>query len=104
MTIAGEFRAHAVFAALPADPTERRVSAEASVPDDEVSMLRDALEALAKGRPELLGAAIYPVARGGAMVRLFTSSGWIPALVRPADRKDAVALLARLESALEAAP
>ena len=104
MTIGSGLRAHGVIAALHADPMERRISAEASVPGDVLSMLRDVLNALVKRRPELRGAAIYPMARGGAMVRLFTSRGWIPALVRPADRKDAVTLLARLESALGEAP
>lgn len=82
------------------NPVDARLSAHASLPADEVAVLRCALAGLLARRPDLRGAAVYPVARGEAIVRIFTSRGWVPTLLTAGDRHDADALLARLESAL----
>lgn len=83
-----------------ADPRAWHVGAASGMLSDEVAILHDALEALWKGHPELRGAEVYPVARLGVIVRLYTAGGWIPALLGPHDRRDTPALIRRLESAL----
>ena len=82
------------------DPVDDRLFADAGVPADEVVALRRALAGVWALRPDVRGAAVYPIAHGEAMVRLFTAHGWVPALITARDRHDPAALRARLESAL----
>jgi hypothetical protein len=82
------------------DPIDDRLSAEAGVPADEVAVLRRALAGVLALRPDVRGAAVYPIAHGEAMVRLFTAHGWVPTLISASDRHDPTALRVRLESAL----
>jgi hypothetical protein len=83
-------------------PVEERLSADASLPVDVVAALRRALAGLVARHPDVRGAAVYPIAHGEVMVRVFTARGWAPTLVPAGARRDAGALLAHLEAALAA--
>jgi hypothetical protein len=86
------------------DAVDRRLSAHASLPAAEVAVLRRALADLLVHRPDVRGAAVYPIARGELMVRVFTARGWVPTLLPAGARKDEGVLLARLEAALVERP
>jgi hypothetical protein len=86
------------------DRIDDLVAAAAGVPADEIAVLRGALAGLLTHRPEVRGASAYAIAHGGTIVRLFTAGGWVPALVPAAERRDAPAVLARLEAALDRTP
>jgi hypothetical protein len=97
-----------VTTAVPAvrrrDRLDDLVAAAAGVPPDEVAVMRDALGGLLACHPGVRGASVYAVARGETIVRLFTERGWVPVLIPAPDRRDAPAVLARLEAALDRAP
>lgn len=61
---------------------------------------RAALATVLPQRPGVLKAAVYPLARGEAVVRLITTRGWIPVVIGRSDWPDLLSLVARLESAL----
>jgi hypothetical protein len=82
------------------DPVDERLSAHGSMPADEVAVLRRALASLLAHHPDVRGAAVYPIAQGEVMVRVFTGHGWAPTLLPAGARRDEGALLARLEAAL----
>ena len=87
------------------DPIDDRLSADAGVPADEVAVLRRALAGVLALRPDVRGAAVYPIAHGEAMVRLFTAHGWVPTLItRRRDRHDPAALRARRAAGNRAPP
>jgi hypothetical protein len=88
----------------PVGQLDQIVAAGADVRPEDVAVLRTALAGLLTHRPEIQGASVYAIAHGESIVRLFTGrGGWVPTLIRAADRRDARAVLARLVAALNGA-
>lgn len=65
-----------------------------------VATLQAALEVVLAVQPRVRGAIAYTIARGGIVVRLVTSRGWIPVLLEPDEWSDEHTVALRLEAAL----
>jgi hypothetical protein len=85
----------------PRDPLDRLLASDVRLPGPDARAFEDALRGILARHPEVRGAAVYPVARGEAVVRVVTASaGWTPVLVRAHERSDGSAIERRLEDAL----
>jgi hypothetical protein len=71
-----------------------------SLDADDLAALRAALAIVLPRLPGVLRAAVYPLARGEAIVRLITARGWIPVVIGCSDWSDPPSMVARLEAGM----
>lgn len=83
------------------DPLARLLASDLRLPPDDARAFEEALRGVLTRHPEVRGAAVYAVAHGEAMVRIMTSQGWMPVLLRAQERADARTIERRLESAFD---
>ena len=76
------------------------LTADASVSESDARVLARAVERVRDRHPEILGAIAYALGRGETIVRVLTTSGWAPALVRRADLSDSDRVVRQILSAL----
>lgn len=76
------------------------LTADRTVPASDARLLADAFERVRDRHPEVLGAVAYSLGRGEIIVRVLTTSGWAPALVRRTDMADLDRVVRRVLAAL----
>jgi hypothetical protein len=80
----------------------RSLTAEPGVSDADARVLAQAMERVRGRHPSVIGAVAYALGRGETIVRVLTTSGSAPALVRRADLADLDRVVLRILSALGA--
>jgi hypothetical protein len=76
------------------------LTADPSVPESDARLLADAFESVRDRHPDVLGAVAYSLGRGETIVRVLTTYGWAPALVRRTDMGDPDRVVRRVLAAL----